>query len=410
MTDGPWELPDGWRWATVEAVSEKIETGFAFAKKRAVSEGLLHLRPYNLSATEGLDLSERLYIPRNRDTKEVPTPQPGDVLFNNTNSVELVGKAAYIDEELDAAYSNHVTLVRSNKDMCLGKWLALCLRALWQRGYFEHRCNRWIGQAGYNTSELKQTPVALPTLSQQRGIVAKIKSVFERTREAKSLRKSLEEDVNTLMDSALADTFPNPAAALPQGWEMYNIGDMSAKPQYGYTQSAAEQNVGPKFLRITDIQDGRVDWDAVPYCECSESDLEKYRVKPGDLLFARSGATTGKSFLVRDCPKAVFASYLIRLQIEDGASPEFVYWFFQSPYYWRQIQPRGAAQPNVNATVLSKLKVPVPYSPQQQKKIVEHLKQIDGKVRELTSAQETAQAELFELEQSVLDRAFRGEL
>src|SRR5438445_7065032 len=75
---------------------------------------------------------------------------------------------------------------------------------------------------------------------------------------------------------------------LPDGWELKAVGEVCENPQYGYTQSATDRPVGPKFLRITDIQEGLVDWDGVPYCECPEFVIGKYLLQPGDILFART--------------------------------------------------------------------------------------------------------------------------
>lgn len=80
-------------------------------------------------------------------------------------------------------------------------------------------------------------------------------------------------------------------------------------------------------------------------------------------MFARTGATTGKSFLIRECPTdAVFASYLIRVRVGDSVDPRFVSHFFQTPMYWAQIarSARGVAQPGVNATTLKALEIPLP--------------------------------------------------
>jgi type I restriction enzyme S subunit len=132
---------------------------------------------------------------------------------------------------------------------------------------------------------------------------------------------------------------------------------------YGVTASAAWDGIGPKFLRITDIQDGQVDWEQVPVCECSERELANARLEPGDIVFARTGATTGKSFLIRECPEvAVFASYLIRVRLGDKAYAPFVSHYFQTAEYWAQISSnvRGVAQPGVNATTLKSLRIPVP--------------------------------------------------
>jgi len=88
---------------------------------------------------------------------------------------------------------------------------------------------------------------------------------------------------------------------LPEDWRWVKLGEVCEKPTYGYTASAEHKEVGPKFLRITDIQNGKVDWARVPYCRDNEG-LEKYLLKSGDVLFARTGATTGKSYLITETP------------------------------------------------------------------------------------------------------------
>ena len=125
---------------------------------------------------------------------------------------------------------------------------------------------------------------------------------------------------------------------LPKGWRRVAIKDMADSIQYGMTASAAERKDGPRFLRITDIQDGRVDWSTVPSCDISKADIPKYRLSSGDLVFARTGATTGKSFLIGECPEAVFASYLIRVRVSADVDSRYLSAFFQSPDYWQQIE------------------------------------------------------------------------
>lgn len=86
--------------------------------------------------------------------------------------------------------------------------------------------------------------------------------------------------------------------------------EIAESVSYGVTASACNEPVGPKFLRITDIQDDQVCWDNVPWCKCDSKESESSRLKTGDIVFARTGATTGKSFLIRNCPdNSVFASY-----------------------------------------------------------------------------------------------------
>jgi len=143
------------------------------------------------------------------------------------------------------------------------------------------------------------------------------------------------------------------------GVKLVSISDLTEGPQYGFTASAATQPVGPKFVRITDLQGGRINWDSVPYCKCDEPD--KYLLRDDDLLFARTGATTGKTHLVRNPSRSVFASYLIRLRPKPAVFAGYLHGFFQSDNYWSQISEgkEGSAQPNVNGAKLAALQVPL---------------------------------------------------
>ncbi|MDP2158979.1 MAG: restriction endonuclease subunit S, partial [Flavobacterium sp.] len=103
---------------------------------------------------------------------------------------------------------------------------------------------------------------------------------------------------------------------IPKDWKIVNLKSISESIQYGYTESSSKVENGPKFLRITDIQDNKVNWEDVPYCKIDEIIKSKYLLKEGDLVFARTGATVGKSFLIKGkIPEAVFASYLIRVRV-----------------------------------------------------------------------------------------------
>jgi type I restriction enzyme, S subunit len=163
-------------------------------------------------------------------------------------------------------------------------------------------------------------------------------------------------------------------------WPIVSLDEISDSIDYGLTAAATELAVGPKFLRITDIQNGDVDWQKVPYCIADAKAEAANRLSTGDIVFARTGATTGKSFLIKDCPdRSVFASYLIRVRPGPKLEPAFLARFFQSNEYWSQIRlsARGAAQPGVNSTVLKSLKVPLPPL-DEQRRIAAILDQADA--------------------------------
>ena len=179
---------------------------------------------------------------------------------------------------------------------------------------------------------------------------------------------------------------------MKKGWETKELAAVSAI-NYGYTESASSKPIGPRFLRITDIQDDHVDWDNVPYCKIEKNDLPKYRLATGDIVFARTGATTGKSFLVDEPPDAVFASYLIRLRLTDKKLlPEFVQLFFQTAGYWQSIKDgsSGSAQGGFNATKLGALSIPVPPLSEQERIVAKLDKAFAG----LTKAKENAENNL----------------
>ena len=197
---------------------------------------------------------------------------------------------------------------------------------------------------------------------------------------------------------------------LPKGWEWSTLKEVVSSITYGHTASATDAAVGPRFLRITDIQDGLVNWETVPYCICD--DVEKYALKNGDIVIARTGATTGKNFLIGDLSeKSVFASYLIRLETLDDLSAEYLSKFMQTHHYWQQITTvsKGSAQPGANASILSELAIPVaPLA--EQRRIVTKIEALQERSRKAREALAEVGALLEQFRQSLLATAFRGDL
>lgn len=152
------------------------------------------------------------------------------------------------------------------------------------------------------------------------------------------------------------------------------VKDIAKKIQYGYTGKTVK-NGEYRYLRITDIQNQKVEWETVPLSDISsKEEIEKYKLEVNDILFARTGATVGKSFLIEEVENAIFASYLIRIKPKETVHSKYLYLFFQSDNYWTQIRSHevGAAQPNVNGQKLGKIIFPLP-SIEIQKKIVAKL-------------------------------------
>ncbi len=199
---------------------------------------------------------------------------------------------------------------------------------------------------------------------------------------------------------------------LPIGWKLASIGSVTKNIQYGYTASSRESKKGIRFLRITDIQNNKVDWEKVPTCEIEDSNVEKFKLLPNDLVFARTGATVGKSFLIKQVPyTTVFASYLIRMTVNKSTDIQFIKYFFESQNYWRQISENstGIGQPSVNATKLKTITFPFPPLSEQQR-IVARLDAIFGHLDVLREKLDRIPELLKNFRQQVLTQAVTGEL
>ena len=199
---------------------------------------------------------------------------------------------------------------------------------------------------------------------------------------------------------------------MKKGWEEKKLGEISII-NYGYTEKASFNEIGPKFLRITDIQDNYVDWAKVPFCRIEKTEISKYLLCDGDIVFARTGATTGKSYLLNNPPLAVFASYLIRLKIVDSTKllPEYIFLCFQTKAYWDIIKNgvSGSAQGGFNASKLADISIPIPPL-QEQQRIVNKLDALSAETKKLEVIYEQKLVDLDELKQSILEKAFKGEL
>ena len=274
-------------------------------------------------------------------------------------------------------------------------------------------------QPGLSVAVINQVPIALPPVPEQQRIVDRIESLFAKLDEAKQKAQDALDSFETRKAAILHKAFDGELTAQWRqehgvgmgSWEKANLGKY-VDSQYGYTESASQEQVGPKFLRITDIQDGVVNWDSVPFCKISDNDFERYAVSQNDIMIARTGATTGKSYLIVDDVKAVFASYLIRIKVKSAQlQPRYLYSFMQSQIYWDQITEfsAGIAQPGVNAKKLKEIILPIPSVPEQTE-IVHILDDLLAKEQPAKEAAEGVLGQIDLIKKAILARAFRGEL
>ncbi|MXY96391.1 MAG: restriction endonuclease subunit S [Gemmatimonadetes bacterium] len=243
-------------------------------------------------------------------------------------------------------------------------------------------------------SDLGQLTLSLPSLPEQRAIAHVLGKLDDKIEVNRQMNETLEAMARALFKSWFVDfepvrakmegrwrrgeSFPGLPAEyynlfpdrlveseigeIPEGWDVTTLGQVCYRPQYGYTASANNKTIGPKFLRITDInKKAWIEWDSVPYCAITEEDFEKYQLHEGDILIARM-ADPGHGCIIEENQEAVFASYLIRFRPLHERYTRFLQYWLRSRDYWELVMGRGAGTTRIslNAKVLGAFPVLLP--------------------------------------------------
>lgn len=268
-------------------------------------------------------------------------------------------------------------------------------------------------------NQIKDWPFQLPPLAEQRRIVDAIEEHLSRIDAAESTAQTALTKLDTLRRTILTAAFSSRLVepfnsrrttdSLPEDWQWSTLGDISRKPQYGWTTKSAH-GTGISYLRTTDISRGDIDWRSVPVCLNYPENLDKFILHNEDIVISRAGSV-GVSCMIRNPPTAVFASYLIRLRILDNVCAAYAAYFLKSPIYWTAISDTkiGIAVQNVNAKKLAAIRIPLaPLA--DQKKIVaaieEHFSRIDAAEATLERCLQRCSV----LRRAVLAAAFSGRL
>jgi len=256
-----------------------------------------------------------------------------------------------------------------------------------------------------NRSEINNILVPLPPLSEQRRIV----EILDQADALRKKRAEADTKAVRIIPALFYKMFGDPATN-PKGWPVKTLGELSiGRPQYGANAKAIDYKPGaPRYVRITDLtDDGRLSNADIKTLDLD--DWEAYRLVEGDLLFARSGATVGKTYLYQpEDGLCAYAGYLIRFKLDTTAiDPWVVFAFTQTPYYhsWVESKRRTAAQPNINGQEYASLRLPLPDRQTQQRFIcaAREFRALHAKREQIANRIEN----LFFL---LLHRAFTGDL
>ena len=313
----------------------------------------------------------------------------GDVVITkDSEKHDDIGVPALVREDIPHLICGyHLAILRPRLSEIDGTYLFYALSTDATQQQFHSYANG-ITRFGLRKADIGLVEIPLPPLPDQRAIAHVLGTLDDKIELSRRMNETLESMARAIFQDWFVDFGPTRAkmdgrapylppevwslfpdrlvdsalGSIPEGWEVRALGEVCHKPQYGYTASASDEHVGPKFLRITDINKKPwIEWEAVPYCEITDENWSKYRLRHGDILIARM-ADPGHGCMVEEDREAVFASYLIRFRPMHERYARLLQYWLRSDAYWELVTGRGAGTTRVslNAKVLSEFPLVVP--------------------------------------------------
>lgn len=379
-------IPDGWQVVRLKEITSKIGSGATPTGGERVylssRQRVALVRSQNVYDRRFSDDGLVFIAEAHAELLAGAAIQPNDLLLNITGDGITFGRVCLAPADvLPACVNQHVSIIRPAPNRCVSGYLLAYLTHSTIKHYIES-FNAGGSRRAVTKGHIESFLVPLPPLEEQREIARILGTLDDKIELNRRMNATMEELARAVfrswfvdfdpvvakaagrrpvgMNAATAALFPKSfedshVGSIPKGWQVDQLKNRASRIQYGLTTSATAHTIGTRFLRITDIQGGSVNWRTVPSCELSPGDHEKYRIEDGDIFIARTGASTGENVYIVDPPDAVFASYLVRVNFPLRETAKLVGEFFRTKEYADYVAGvlGGSAQPNANAQELT---------------------------------------------------------
>ncbi len=403
-------LPEGWRWVRLSEGIREAQVGFPTGERDA--HGVIQLRMNNVSRRGGFDWSSVVRVPTDQGTAAVYQLQPGDVLFNNTNSTELVGKTAFFEGYGEpVVFSNHFTRVRTRADLLSPAFLAIWLQLRWHQRLFANICNRWIGQSAVQRDKLLALEMPLPPLPEQARIVATLTEQMAAGERARAAAQARLEAAKALPAAYLRAVFSSPEV---QGWARRRLSDVCRL--LPSKSIATDGDTEVRAITTAALAETGFQASGVKAARMWAADALECVVSPGELLVARSNTPelVGRAAMFSgDPPGAVASDLTIRIAPGDEVDPSFATAFLSFLYvtgHWRErAGDASGSMKKITRTQIEDLELPVP-STSEQGHVAEMLEEQMATAERACKAIGAELAAIDALPGAILRRAFSGEL
>lgn len=457
------DLPEGWVETMLDQLLQVLESGSRpKGGVRGITEGIPSIGGEHLNENAGFRFESIKFVPYSFfERMNQGHIQTGDILIVKDGAT--TGKVALVRDDFPynpAVVNEHVFICRPDE----GVYPAFLFYFLFSKEGQDRILENFRGsaQGGINKSFTPGTAVPLAPLAEQKRIVAKVKELLAKVNAArerlakvkeilKRFRQSIltaacsgpltqdwrEEGQNVLSAKDISeriqkkrlDSANTPAQkkkikeiysyqekedsdSLPENWRYVALDKLCESFQYGTSKKSMKSGKIP-VLRMGNLQNGEIDWTDLVYTS-DDKEIEKYKLNLGDVLFNRTNSPelVGKTGIYRGEQPAVFAGYLIRIDNFEELESMYLNYCLNATYakeFCLKVKTDGVSQSNINAQKLGKFEVPF-CSKEEQHVIVGRVEALFKIADQIEERYQKARSYIDKLTQTILAKAFRGEL
>jgi type I restriction enzyme S subunit len=371
------QIPKFWTTEKIGKITRDITSGFASGERD--DEGIVQLRMNNIDVSGNINTDKLLKVPIPKNIKKYLL-ENGDILFNNTNSVDLIGKSAiYREEVVPCTYSNHLTRIRAKEEVVEQEWILYNLMSLWKKGIFYRICNRHVGQAGITLNDIENLRINIPPLVEQRGIAEILSTIDEAIKWTDAAISKAEELKRGLMQRLLARGIEHTKykqtelGIIPESWDIvaginiYTIVGGYAPNQIHFSERDIADGL---FLKVNDLNNE----ENIKYITTSEnkfilSENPSIKLHPiNTIVIAKRGAAILQNRIRILAKPAALDPNLMGLICKKTISPEYLAYILENKKIFLLIENAGI--PQLNNKQLYPLKFAIP-SIEEQRKIID---------------------------------------
>lgn len=412
----------------------KIQNGFPCGNWNEEGRGFLQIRPFNINDLGQIDLTKTKYIETEKNTNLYKL-ELNDVIFNNTNSQELVGKASLWTIEINnVVISNHMTIIRVlDKDKAHPKFIALKLLHTYYTGHFKEICRRYVNQANVGKERLINIPFPDFNIEEQKKIASILTLIQEAIAQQEKAIALTTELKKTLMQKLFTEGLNNEPqkmteiGLIPESWEVLPL-EKSGEVVYGIQASVANniEPIGTKILTNKNITlEGEIDLEKINYFELTTKRHQETILKQGDLLFNwRSGSKdhVGKTAYFNLEGEYTHSSFILRIRPYQEINGKYLFYYLtrlRESNYFVKLQT-FSINAKFNKSAVNALPTIVPNKEEQDKialsidKVLDKIKQHRKKLvilqdlfRTLLHQLMTAQIRVDELDLTALENKIK---